>query len=377
MQKKIIALAIAAALTAPALAFADATVYGVADLSVDMENDGAPTNGITNNKLVSNASRVGVKGSEDLGGGMAVVYQMESTVGMDTGNAGTSTTAVPAGFVAPGTLSTTNQLFDRDTFLGLASGVGTGIVGRHDTPYKMATRKLDLFADSAADNRKLMGNGVQDARLSNVIAYVSPNLGGLTIIGATVFGAETAVGAVPAQKKGTALSLAGMYSQGPIFASLAYQTVKLGTTGTGDLGAGNWDAAFGAPAGTLAADDKTTAIKAGFGFSMEMFAANVVVEKLSANVLAASTSSITNTNFYLAGKFNITSADAVKLAYIKQGDQSVGGVSSKTGATQIAVGYDHEMSKNTGVYALYTKVTPTATNSATPSVISVGMKHSF
>ena len=53
MQKKIIALAIASALTAPALAFADATVYGQANLSVDRVNDGN-TNGTTTNQLNSN-----------------------------------------------------------------------------------------------------------------------------------------------------------------------------------------------------------------------------------------------------------------------------------------------------------------------------------
>ena len=365
MQKKIIALAIAAALTAPALAFADATVYGVADLSIDRVNNGASTatNGITTNQLVSNASRVGVKGSEDLGGGMSVVYQMEGTVGMDTG------------------ATTPGQLFDRDTFLGLASAAGTGIVGRHDTPYKMATRKLDLFADSAADNRKpmgngLMGNGLQDARLSNVIAYVSPNLGGLTIIGATVFGAETAQNvAGVADKKGSALSLAGMFAQGPIYATLAYQTVKFGTALSGDLGAGLL------VAGT-AADDKTSAIKAGFGYSMEMFAANVVVEKITANIAALSTSSISNTNFALNGKFNITSADAVKLAYTKRGDQTSAAGPTPigpmlTGGKLIAVGYDHEMSKNTTVYALYAKFTPSLTTAPTPSTLSIGMKHSF
>ncbi len=357
MQKKIIALAIAAALTAPALAFADATVYGVADLSIDRVNNGAATNGFTTNQLVSNASRVGVKGSEDLGGGMSVVYQMEGTVAMDTG-----------GVTIPAKQNT--SLFNRDTFLGLASAVGTGIVGRHDTPYKMATRKLDLFADSAADNRALMGNGYQDARLSNVIAYVSPNLGGLTIIGATVFGAETATAG---QKKGSALSLAGMFAQGPIYASLAYQTVKIGDLGTGDLGAG----ALGLP---VVVDDKATAIKAGFGFTMDMFTANAVVESITfttAAVAPAPAMDTKNTNFAVNGKFNITSADAVKLAYTKQGDQTTAGVSAKTGAKQIAVGYDHEMSKNTTVYALYTKTTPSLATATTPSVISVGMKHSF
>ena len=45
----------------------------------------------------------------------------------------------------------------RNTFVGLTGGFGTAILGRHDTPYKLATRSLDVFADNIADNRSIMG----------------------------------------------------------------------------------------------------------------------------------------------------------------------------------------------------------------------------
>jgi predicted porin len=366
IQKKIIALAITSALATPALALADATIYGQTNLSVDMVNNGANTNGTTANKLDSNTSRLGVKGSEDLGGGMSMTYQAEGTLLPDSK------------VVTYGGTTTSAFAFDRDTFIGLGSAsMGTLMAGQHDSPYKMATRRLDVFGDGIADNRgdqssgkgssstilgpfsgTMMGGG-HDARLGNVLAYVSPNLNGVTIAAATVFGAEAVVNST--QTKGSAMSLAGMYEQGPIYVALAYDTITYGSAATGDL----------APATGYAANDKSTATKLGGSYTTDQFGVNLVLEKIS-NTIAPAASADHN-NMYLAGKFNISSSDAVKLAYTKIGD--VTGTTS--GAKQTTLGYDHSMSKVTTVYALYSKLSPDTSGAASPSVLSLGVKHSF
>ncbi len=350
MQKKIIALAIASALTAPAVAMADSvgnvTLYGQANVSVDIVNDGATASASTN-QLVSNASRVGVKGSEDLGGGLTAMFQAEKEVNVDDGTA-------PAG-----------AFFDRNTFIGLSSAdMGTVLFGNHDTPYKISTRGLDVFADTkAADNRVLMGNGVHDARLGNVIAYISPAMSGLTVAAASVFGAESAING---QTKGGALSVAGMYDQGPIFATLAYQNIKAGHVGTGLL------AGFGG-----AVTDENKAFKLGGSYTMDAFKVNAVFEKVT-NTVKLTANETTNNNVYVAGKYSLSATDAVKLAYTKNGDSN----SSVTGKatdnhTRVAVGYDHDMSKRTTVYALYNKHTDNSTLGADPSTVSFGLKHAF
>ncbi len=361
MQKKIIALAIASALTAPALAFADVTVYGLVDLSIDRVSDGASPSATTF-QLNSNNSRVGVKGSEDLGNGLSAIAQLEGTVAMDAG-ANTGTTNSPT------------LLFDRDTFLGLSSTTaGTVVLGQHDAPYKMATRKLDVFADSlAADNRgstmmgtknAMMGGG-HDARPSNMIGYLSPAMSGFSVAVSSKFGAETAAANTT---KGSGYSLAGMFEQGPIYATLAYDTIKFGDAGTGDLGA----------TGGAAVDDKATALKVGGSYTMDAFAVNAVIERLTYTV-AATGADLKNTNFYLAGKFNISSTDAVKAAFTKRGNTT----GATDNAKQYTVGYDHGLSKNTTVYALYTKITQNGSDPITlvdnpdPSAVSVGIKHSF
>lgn len=356
MQKKIIALVVAAALTAPGLAFAEATVYGQANVSIDRVSSGATTS-ISNNQLNSNQSRVGVKGSEDLGSGMSMVWQLEGAVAMDES----------------GALS-----FNRNTFLGLSSAtMGTALVGRHDTPYKISTRKLDVFADTAADNRSGDGSGVgagnrglmsaHDLRLANVLAYISPAMSGFTVAAATVFGAEDTTATT--DKKGSAVSLAGMFTQGPIYATLAYQTVTVGTAGSGDMGA---------PVITgsgLVVDDKISALKLGGGYSMDAFTVNAVIERTTYDPIAAAATTVTNTNLYLGGKFNISSSDAVKAAYTKHGASSPAG--STDDASQIAIGFDHSMSKATSVYALYAKTTTNSAVNVNPSIISAGIKHSF
>lgn len=378
MQKKIIALAIASALTAPALAFADATVYGQANLSIDRVNDGASPSASTW-QLNSNSSRLGVKGSEDLGNGLSAIAQLEGSIVMDS--AGTASLA-----------------FNRDTFLGLSSATaGTLVLGQHDTPYKMSTRRLDMFADGIADNRgnqstsptfggtAMMGAG-HDVRPGNVIAYISPSMSGFSVAAAGLFGAESAAANT---SKGSGYSLAGMYDQGPFYATLAYDNFKSGDCSTGDL------------AGVCVIDNTTTpptlisstsggqskAFKLGGSYSMDAFAINAVVEQIKETLNGVEAK---NTNYYLAGKFNISSTDAVKLAYTRRGTQT----NLSNEAKQYTVGYDHSLSNSTSVYALYTKLTdngthtvfdtttfpPTATGTAgnsDPSALSVGIKHSF
>jgi predicted porin len=367
IQKKIIALAIASALTAPALALADnaATFYGQANLSVDMVNDGAVTNSTSANQLNSNTSRLGLKGAEDLGSGLSAIYQFEGTLGPDTG---------------------TTALFDRNQYLGLKSdSMGTLVAGRMDTPYKTATRRFDLFGDGIADSRgsqvsgaaagspfkaTMMGGG-HDARLSNVIGYMSPSFSGVTIAVGTLFGAETT--GVANATKGSAYSLAGMYEQGPIYATLAYQTLKAGTALTGDLAA---NATVPAVFGLVNIDDEAKATKVGVSYTVDMFQVNAEYEKVSTSIGAVTKTEKSQNDIYLSGKYNVSSTDAVKLAYCTIGDLSNNGA-TLSGAKQATLGYDHGMSKATTVYALYSKKTANAANGASPSVLSAGIRHSF
>jgi predicted porin len=171
MKKNIIALAVASAIAAP-VAMADApVVYGKINVNAKFA-DGADLN------IGDTASRVGIKGSEDLGNGLKAVYKMEFDV--DVAGAG--------GFKG------------RNQYLGLAGGFGTVLVGRHDTPEKMS-QASDLFNDGAADlanDSMTSGVTVNETRSGNVVAYVSPSFSGVKLIAAAVANGVDAKGATSA-----------------------------------------------------------------------------------------------------------------------------------------------------------------------------------
>lgn len=385
MQKKIIALAIAAAISAPAFAdTSNVTVYGVANVSYDMTKTGAvaAANSFNSNKVSSNTSRIGLKGSEDLGDGLSAIWQIESLINID--NAGNATTNNAAG-------TTGATLGGRNTFAGLSSKTaGTVLLGRHDTPYNISTRKLDMFGDTSADNRSIMGGGQGtlntvgasfDGRQPNVVAYISPAFSGFTGAVAYVAGAENQT--LAAQTKGSAWSLAGMYGVDALYASLAYEVHTLGNA-TGTLG----NAAV--PAGATLAESAT---KLGLGYSVDAFSVGFAYERTSDEFGVAKANALGHSSYYLGGKYNI-GAGAVKLAYTKANSNAT----ANTGANQVSVGYDYSMSKRTTVYAMYTQLsnntggvyalstngtgapqslTVAAATGAKPTVLSFGLKHTF
>lgn len=373
MNKKIIALALAGVFAAPAAFAADSavTIYGQLNASFDSVDNG--TGGTRTSIVNSNSSRLGLKGSEDLGDGMSAIWQYESGVNF----AGTNTGAA------------TSTLASRDSFVGLSSGsMGTILAGRHDTPYKMATRGFDAFGDNIADNRSLMGKGGIgfDGRQGNVLAYVTPAMSGFTGVIAYVAGAEAA--STAGQVKGSAWSLAGIYGAGPLKISAAYEAHDVGTIGTGLAGIG------GAAGTNASAGTKEKAYKIGAAYTFDALTVAGVYEHTSDNFTATTGANLLGHNaYYLSGKYAFGN-DAIKLAYTSLGNNNTVAAGG-TGAKEWAVGYDHGMSKHTTVYVEYASlkndanqkyglsggadVVPAApiTNGATASVLSFGLKHAF
>lgn len=368
MKKSLIALAVAGAFVAPA-AMADSgnvVIYGKLNASFDVTDngDGGATgvNGIRTNKVSDNNSRLGFKGSEDLGNGLSAVWQVESRINVDGAD---------------------GRLNNRNTFLGLSGkDWGTVVLGRLDTPYKTSTRGLDNFGDNMGDNRTIMGGGQKsqlgfDVRASNVLAYVSPKVNGLSGSIAYVAGAENATAS--GQKKGDAWSMDGKYENGPLFAALAYQRNNFGSAGTDS------QLAQGTP------DKSEKAWKLGLGYKMDVFKVGFVYEKTSDDNSATGTEKFGHNAYTLNGGYSFGNNEA-KIAYTRAGD--VASVSD-TGAQQWTVGLDHKLSKRTKLYALYTNLNNQSNGSwgltssgatgalkanglnATQSAFSLGMVHSF
>ena len=178
MNRKVMAAAVMSALAAPALAqTSTVTLYGRANLGID--NWAATGSTSTTNDQKSRmrvydvGSRLGVRGVEDLGGGLRAVFQIESGLNADNGtNLGQGAqTNTSAGFLA-----------SRPSWVGLDGAFGRVLWGRQDVWWGNGT-----IAQTAANyiNTEVPwftgGNGrvsVGVARQSNVFSYTSPTFGG-------------------------------------------------------------------------------------------------------------------------------------------------------------------------------------------------------
>jgi predicted porin len=156
MKKSIIALAVAGALTAPMVAQADATLYG--SLRIKAQKLEGSSN--DNLNVTDNSSRIGVKGSSELFSGATAFFQFEQAVSTDTGA------------FASGRLGN----------LGVKGDFGTAIFGRIWTPYYSFTGAQTDILDNTTSASSAYVVGLH--RASDVIAYVSPDLGGLTLAAA-------------------------------------------------------------------------------------------------------------------------------------------------------------------------------------------------
>lgn len=337
MQKNMIALAIAAAMAAPAAAMAEVTAYGQVNMAYERVDTGSATTGAgetraVRNKVSSNVSRLGFKGSEDLGSGLTGVFQMEGEVKADDG---------------------ASTLFTRNTFMGVAGGFGTVVLGNHDTMYKMSTRGMDVFADTIADNRSLMGLvGINlDLRASDVLAYVSPNFRGFNFALAMVGTGDNSLDTKVFPAVNTAV-------QGLTTVNSTLNSVGA-TTLSAQYGMDSWKVVFGYIAANMensagVAKFDVTGTKVGGSYSMDMFSVNAVYEMAA---LDADGTKVEQNNIYASGAVKVGDAGKVKLAYTMAGAISVDGTElKKTGASQMSVGYDHAMTKNTTLFALYSMI---------------------
>jgi predicted porin len=153
MKKSLLAFAVASLF--PMAAVADVIVYGKANVSIQHADEQATD--VSQIELVSNASRIGLKGGEDINSSLKVIYQFEYQTEVDDGTNGTQTFG------------------QRNIYLGLQGTAGTFIGGHFDTPTKVAQEKVDLFNDLEGDITQIFKGEI---RASNIVQYTTPTFGG-------------------------------------------------------------------------------------------------------------------------------------------------------------------------------------------------------
>ena len=233
MNKKLIALAVASACAAPAAMAQTAnpvTLYGKVYLTYESVEAGGGTPAQNDNtkrrsRVEDQASRLGVRGTEDLGGGLKAVFQLETAFRPE------QNATVPGG-------ATTNTFATRNSGVGLQGGWGTVMLGRWDTPFKMATGTIDPFGDVTVGGFKTVMNdqGQFDRRDQNVVQYWSPTfMGGVAVKLMAQMNENKTAASDPKDYGGSIV-----YAGGPLYLMYAYEQHKdqVGNPGASATSAG-------------------------------------------------------------------------------------------------------------------------------------------
>lgn len=204
MRKSLVALAVLASFGGAALAQSSVNLYGRLDASVGNEN----VNDVSTTKLFSGnlaPSVLGLRGTEDMGGGLKANFALEGTLTVDDG-------------------TVDGLRFQRASWVGLSGGFGEVRAGRMGSSYK------DIFDLGVSNNlydseftptliAQLPGIGAFVDRPSNVIRYDSPRFGGFTGSVSHAFDENVA----PSTVNPTITSFNLRYASGPLDLGIGHQ----------------------------------------------------------------------------------------------------------------------------------------------------------
>lgn len=344
-MKKLLLAASIAALGATS-ANAAPKVYGKAFVSFDyvMEEDAA-NNETTTSKLNSNASRLGFKGSEDLGNGLKALYKAEYEIAVDDGDA---------------------VFKQRNIYLGLASNtLGTLLAGNMDSPLKTAQKKVDVFND-------LVGGGIDmkktlsgEVRAANVIAYVSPKMQGLPVqltLATNLSEKELPDNSSEDRDNGYHAKLA--YDNAGLYLAVA----------------GAWDAPLALPASTGVSKGDAIRLVGQYNTNgLQLGALFQVAEPDSKNLAKNPGNVDDETSFLLSAKYKIAGTPfAVKGQYQQSNTEYKASGSKDTDIQQFALGGEYSFSKATKAHAYFAvRDTETGASESDYSVIGTGIEHKF
>lgn len=162
-----------------AMAQSNVTIYGLLDAAIEYSNQGEGAL-FRMQSGGYNGSRIGFRGTEDLGNGLSALFTVETGFGLDTGN-----------------LLQGGRVFGRQAFVGLRNQLGTLTLGRQYSPYYLSLVHQDAFlwtmagglpvitrttvgAGGAPGNSLLLGVYQSLGRVDNSIVYATPTIGGFS-----------------------------------------------------------------------------------------------------------------------------------------------------------------------------------------------------
>lgn len=330
MNKKLIVAAVSAAFAAPA-AFAEVEVYGKVFIQLgQIDNDATDGSGLV---MDNGASHFGFRGSDDLGGGLKGVFQIEPSISTETG--GVDSAKTPSS-------GTDITMTGRDTFVGLEGDFGWVAAGRHNSPYKMATNSYDVAGDTVIDYNGIMGlsadGNKHDDRISSAVRFKSKDMNGLNVD--VLWGVKDDVASAggPPKTDQNTIALAVNYKQGPIEVNGAYSNF-------GEKGV--------AASASSIEDDVAFKVGGKFFFMDNQAWVAAVYEAVDSGTIpaAGATPAVESdrTDIYLAGLVKMGQS-AIGIGYAMADE--VGSVKD-SGANLVQLVFKHNLSKVTNIFAQY------------------------
>ncbi|MDP3844217.1 MAG: porin [Oxalobacteraceae bacterium] len=332
MKKTLIALAVLGSIAGVAQAQSSVTVYGVVDVGLAHENNGADS--VT--RLDSgnwSGSRLGFKGTEDLGGGLSAIFTIESGFNADTGAQADAA-----------------KLFNRQAFVGLSGAFGAVKLGRQKNALYANVDTFDPFGNGlAGDSARLFSyNG---SRTDNLITYGYAANG---FRGELQYGLGEVAGNSSASR--TAAGFVG-YKNGPIDVVLTHQNIKNATDTD---------------------STKMTLLGGNYNFGVVKAFATYAVEK---GVVLNTATPLDQRDALLGLTAPVGAAGTLMVSYIRKTDKAA----DDADARQIAIGYAHALSKRTTLYTSYGQLRndDSATYAGVPvagdtdKLFNVGIRHTF
>ena len=335
MKKSLLALAVLGAFAGAASAQSSVTLYGLVDMGVmrtssgtsNAANDGVGNRGEWNLKQGA-ASRLGVRGTEDLGGGLKANFQIEHRFNPDTG-----------------TQTNANVFWHGRSYVSLSSNVGTVYLGREFVPAFWVAAAGDPWG---WDNIGQLGqnytfaaygsaDGATSIRNANTVGLKTANYGG--------FSAELAVSGGEGVR-GRAVGFNAQYAAGPLYVGVGVDTTDNLSTAPNQV------------------DPRLVVVTAKYTFGPVTpsltYAENRVADSTKTKTKSIALGLTAKVGPSGEVRFGVGRLDP-------DGDDNT--------STKVALGYMHGLSKRTSVYA---DVSTAKTDNLTRSkAVGVGVKHTF
>jgi len=358
MKKALIALAALGLTGGAAVAQSSVTLFGVLDVSMRYAKSSGNTVKLLGTDGL-NSSRLGVRGTEDLGGGLKAGFWLEAAVNPDTGTADSS------------------RFWGRRASVSLLGDFGEVRLGRGKTSTRLHIDDFDPYSTTGlGDVSKVYSTLGSNAdtlnRSDNMVQYFLPsNLGGVYGSVDVAAGENSNTSAAAGVTSGGKKMLGGRigFKQGPINVAAAYEQ----TTGFGNL------------------KYKIMSVGGGYDFGVIRPTLNYSETKFNAYKQQIYTVGVTVPlgQGYILGSFSDAKANSAAERAVVAGNLFAGGVAGVGDAKLFALGYVYNLSKRSALYANYAQIkndgkatfavsgSPTVAAGNSSSGFDVGIRHSF